>query len=218
MSAPPRVAGAPRLLVLTDRHQARAAGRDLVGTVAASVAAGAPGILFREKDLPRPERRRLAAQVARPVAAAGAALLVASDPRLAAEVGAAGVHLAAHEETETGPEMLRGRSCHDLAEVAAAVAEQADYVTVSPIGPTPSKPGYGPVLTSSQLRRLTRAAGRIPVLALGGVTAEKVRALRTAGLHGVAVMGAVMGSDRPAATVRSLLDALEPDPASKETP
>jgi thiamine-phosphate pyrophosphorylase len=197
----------PRLLVLTDRHQAEAAGRDLVTTVAAAVAAGAPAVLLREKDLSRPERAALADELAGITAAGGASLLVASDAELARAVGARGVHLAAGEDAVTDG-LLVGRSCHDQREVRAAVAAGSDYVTVSPVAVTPSKPGYGPPLGSCDLAVLAGTAAGVPVLGLGGVTAEVVPDLLRGGAHGVAVMGAVMRAADPAAVVRHLLDRL----------
>ena len=77
-----------KLLVLTDRRQSAAAGRDLIETLAEVVAAGAPTVLFREKDLPVDERRALGERVAEACATAGAELTVASDPALARMLGA----------------------------------------------------------------------------------------------------------------------------------
>ena len=58
----------PRLLVLTDRHQA---GGDLVEVVRAVVSAGAPAIVVREKDLPQAERAELVAELIPITVAAG---------------------------------------------------------------------------------------------------------------------------------------------------
>lgn len=199
----------PRLLVLTDRRRSSAAGRSLVDTVAAAVDAGAPAVVLREKDLDLEACRQLAREVAEVVDRADARLLIASDPALAAEVGAGGVHLAAADPAWGGrPGWLVGRSCHDLGEVRAARAEGVDYVTVSPVATTASKPGYGPVLGVDGLAELVRAAGDLPVLALGGVTPADVDVWSAAGAHGVAVMGGVMGADDPAGTVRALLERL----------
>jgi thiamine-phosphate diphosphorylase len=199
----------PRLLVLTDRRRASAAGRRLVDTVAAAVDAGAPAVVLREKDLDVEARRRLAREVAAVTAAAGATLLIASDAGLAEDVGAVGVHLAAGDPAcGGGPGWLVGRSCHDLEEVRAARAEAVDYVTVSPVASTASKPGYGPALGRDGLAELVAAAGDLPVLALGGVTPADVEVWSAAGAHGVAVMGGAMGADDPAAAVRALLERL----------
>jgi thiamine-phosphate pyrophosphorylase len=197
----------PRLLVLTDRDQATRQGRTLVEVVAAAVDAGAPAVVFREKDLDAGPRHELAARVADVVGAAGADLLVASDAGLADDVGAAGIHLAAGDPPVQRPGLL-GRSCHDAAEVRAAVAGAYDYLTVSPVAPSPSKPGHGPPLGTDGLRRLAAEAGRVPVLALGGIDPELAAGAVDAGAHGVAVMGAVMSATDPGAVVRRLLARL----------
>ena len=81
----------------------------------------------------------------------------------------------------------------------------ADYATLSPIFATPSKPGYGPALGPAALRA-ARACG-LPVIALGGVTAETARPCHEAGAAGIAVMGGLMRSRDPAGDVGTLLDA-----------
>lgn len=213
MSGPLRTV--PRLVVLTDREQASDAGRSLRPTVLDVAAAGAPAVLLREKDLGRRRRRNLATQLSAVTGGLGAALLLASDPELAAEV-ADGVHLAADDDPVPGElrgDLLVGRSCHDRAEVEAATAEGVDYVTVSPVASTTSKPGHGPPLGTEGLAALVEAAGDVPVLALGGVTADNAAAFIAAGAHGVAVMGAVMRAEKPAEVVVRLLEQLPEDPS-----
>lgn len=184
----------PALLVLTDRRSCR--GADLVDTVAAAVDGGARAVVLREKDLPPHRRAALADRLLTVVPV----LIVASGPLL----GGAGVHLAASDPWWPGPRPpLVGRSCHTRDEVAAAARAGCDYATLSPVYPSPSKPGYGPPLGPDAL-----AGHSLPVFALGGVTAERAGECAAAGAAGVAVMGAVMGADDPAAAVRRLLDAL----------
>ncbi|MEV4539519.1 thiamine phosphate synthase [Asanoa sp. NPDC049518] len=172
----------PRLLVLTDRTQC--AG-PLPRAVGAAVEAGARAVVLREKDLPAGARAALAAELAGILAPVGGTLIVASHD------GADAVHLAARDPfpCRSRPALV-GRSCHDLAEVAAAAAEGCDYVTVSPVYPSVSKPGYGPPLGPAGLAALTRTGP--PVFALGGVGPRQVAECRAAGAHGVAVMGGVM--------------------------
>ena len=197
----------PALLVLTDRAAAAARGRTLADTVAAAARAGARAVVFREKDLAPAERRSLGAEVAAVMPPDGR-LLVASDSHLAAELDADGVHLAADDPfPEPGPATV-GRSCHDRMEVRAATAEGVDYVTVSPVYPTPSKPGYGPALGQEALRELAATADVPPLYALGGVDATRVPDCIAAGAAGVAVMGAVMASEDPGAAVAALVSAL----------
>jgi thiamine-phosphate pyrophosphorylase len=202
----------PRLLVLTDRRVAGAAGRDLATSVAAAVDAGAPAVLFREKDLAADERARLGADVAAVVRDAGAAFGVASDRDLAARLGADWVHLAADDPAPSAGRD-HGRSCHDAAELASAAQEGAAYATVSPVASTPTKPGYGPPLG---IRRAAELAAEVelPVLGLGGVAPGIAAALRSSGLYGVAVLGAVIGADDPGRAVEKLLAEVGAEVAS----
>jgi thiamine-phosphate pyrophosphorylase len=139
-------------------------------------------------------------------------LIVASDLELAQRLGADGVHLAGRDaparslSLRTG--LLAGRSCHDATDVRDAIADAVDYVTVSPVYATSSKPGYGPPLGPDGLRALTRIAGATRVYALGGVDAAAVTDCLAAGASGVAVMGAVMRADDPATEVAHILAAL----------
>lgn len=199
----------PRLLVLTDRRQA--AG-PLPEVVAGAVRAGARAIVLREKDLPEVERRALVAQLAPVVHEAGGVLLSAGTP----VPGADGVHQPSGVRAPAPasvPGAITGRSCHDADELRAARSDGVDYVTVSPVYPTASKPGYGPALGLEGLTWLL-AATELPGYALGGVdTPEAVAACRSAGAHGVAVMGAIMRARQPGPLVAELLAAAEVDPA-----
>jgi thiamine-phosphate pyrophosphorylase len=92
--------------------------------------------------------------------------------------------------------------------VSAARDEGCDYVTVSPVFPTPSKPGYGPPLGLAGLARLTGSAP--PVYALGGIRPGDAPGCLAAGAHGVAVMGPAMRDPR---IVVDYLAALQEVPA-----
>ncbi len=209
MTTPPSPRAVPRLLVLTDRTQCAAAGRTLVDTASAVVAAGAPAILLREKDLPDTERHELAARLFEITAAHDARLVVASDAELAVAVGAAGVHLAGDDPVPHRDGLMVGRSCHDADEVARAIADGVDYVTVSPVAATASKPGYGPALGVHGVATLAAGATPMPVLALGGMTTANTPDVLDAGAHGVAVMGAVMRADHPARVVAEFLELMD---------
>ena len=187
----------PRLLVLTDRHPTT---RPLVDVVRAAVDGGARAVVLREKDLPRAVRAHLADQLRPILTEAGALLVVASDATIPAD----GVHLAAGDHLPANRPELVGRSCHDPAGLRAAAAEGCDWATLSPIFPSPSKPGYGPVLGRAAL-----ASAPLPVYALGGVDVGRAAACVAAGAVGVAVMGAVMRATDPAAVVANLLRALD---------
>ncbi|MFC0503480.1 thiamine phosphate synthase [Micromonospora costi] len=189
------------LVLLTDRWQAR---RPLVDVVAAAVAGGVRWVVLREKDLPRAERAALAADLRPILAGVGGTLVVAGpDP-----LGGDAVHLPSAGPYPPPRLGLVGRSCHDATELARVSTE--DYVTLSPVYPTRTKPGYGPPLGTDGLAALV-ASSPVPALALGGIeTPDQVAACVTAGAVGVAVLGAVMRADDAREAATTLGAALTP--------
>ena len=146
----------------------------------------------------------------------GAKVTVNGDLAAARAVGAAGLHLPAGcdigarlaEARHTlGPGALLGASAHDPDEALATAESGADYVTLSPIFESASKPGYGPALGPAGLNVLA-ARLTVPVVALGGIGAGNAGACLAAGAAGVAVMGAVMAAADPGAAAKALLAAL----------
>jgi thiamine-phosphate pyrophosphorylase len=186
------------LLVLTDRHLA---AKPLLGIVDAALAGGASTIVFREKDLPRHERRVLGERVAELVHGREAQLIVASDVDLAKSLEAHAVHLAVSDTATSA--LPFGRSCHNRRELRLAAEEGAMYATLSPIFVTASKPGYGPALGVRVLQNPP-----LPTYALGGINEGNAPECVAVGATGVAVMGSVMASADPLAPVRALLRAL----------
>lgn len=196
------------LLVITDRTQSP---RPLSETVAAALAGGCRWVMLREKDLPPDEVLALARDIAALTSARGAVLSINGDIA-AARALKAGLHLPADGKplaarAALGPDALIGQSAHSLEEAEKALDTGADYVTLSPIFASASKPGYGPALGSEGLRRVA-ARLRIPIVALAGIDADNAGPCLKAGAAAVAVMGGVMRADDPAAVVRDLLAAL----------
>jgi len=204
------------ILVITDRHQARhsiEAIADVVGQ------AGGRWLLLRDKDLEPEARRSLAARLTKIVRHHDMHLSVSRDIDLAVEFGAS-VHLQSAAAVSAARQRLRvgaviGVSAHALGDVAAAAAAGADYVTLSPIFLTSSKPGYGPALGIAAIGPAAKLG--ISVVALGGVTADAVGSCLEAGACGVAVMGEIMRSDDPGRTIGELLTACKAATAASDS-
>src|SRR5262249_31376827 len=129
----------------------------------------------------------------------------------AAAADADGVHLPSAGNVAAArsqlPHGLIGASAHSADEASALLRAGADYVTVSPIFVTSSKPGYGPALGLDGLARsVAEAPG--PVVALGGITDGHAAACLATGARGIAVMGEVMRSEDPRVAVERLLRAI----------
>lgn len=145
------------------------------------------GTLVLLRHYGAPGREALARRLVRLARKNGQNVLVAGpDWRLAARIGAAGVHLPDAVAKAGVPAGLRlwrrGRllsiACHDRAGLARAVRAGADLALLSPVFPTASHPG-APTLGPTRFALLARGA-RLPVVALGGVDTTTVRALRFA--------------------------------------
>ncbi|MBU0726222.1 MAG: thiamine phosphate synthase [Alphaproteobacteria bacterium] len=197
------------LLLITDRTQNP---RPVVDTVAAALEGGCRWVMLREKDLPPEALLAMAWELAALAKRHHAVLSVNSDLEAAKAVGA-GLHLPAGRDIAAarnalGSTSLIGASAHSLAEAQAAEAAGADYVTLSPLFATASKPGYGPALGLDGLRHAV-AALRLPVVALAGIDASNAADCLAAGAAGIAVMGGVMRADDPEAEIAGLIAALQ---------
>lgn len=203
---------APPLLLITDR--ALAGARDPVTIVSAALDAGCRWIMVRDKEASPPERRALIDACVARAEGIGARVVVNGDAEEALAAGANGVHIQMETLRRGGlvrprPDWLVGVSCHDTGEALAAERAGADYVTLSPVFATASKPGYGPLLGLEGLRAAVRAL-RVPVIALAGIDDPgRVRACLGAGAAGAAVMGAVMAAEDPRAATAALLSAFD---------
>jgi thiamine-phosphate pyrophosphorylase len=196
------------LLVITDRHQAR---HSLEAIAEAVARAGGRWLLLRDKDIDPAERRALAGRLSAVARRHGMHLSVSRDVDLATEFDAS-VHLQsaaaiAAARERLGRNVLIGVSAHARGDVQAAAAEGADYVTLSPIFLTASKPGYGPALGVAALGDAAKLG--IAVVALGGVTATTARPCLDAGADAVAVMGEIMRADDPGGAAAKLLAAIQ---------
>jgi thiamine-phosphate pyrophosphorylase len=196
------------LLVVTDRHLAL---RPLEDIVREAITGGARWFWLRDRDLEPAERKALAVRLGEIVRRAGGCLSIGADIDLATEVGTGAVHVRkiadiARARQALGSSALIGLSAHSLADAANAKHAGADYVTLSPIHETASKPGYGPALGTSTIEQAARTG--IAIVALGGIDAHNAAAARTAGASGVGVMGGVMRSENPRRSIEALLAAL----------
>lgn len=136
---------------------------------------------------------------------------------LAARYGLMGIHL--NSRNPSVPEGFRGqlsRSCHSLEEVRRFKPE-CGYVFLSPVFDSISKQGYSSAFSSGELHRAA-ASGIIDsrVVALGGVTPERLPYLRSLGFGGAAMLGCVssiasLPEERQAAAIEAIRRAVKPE-------
>jgi thiamine-phosphate pyrophosphorylase len=149
-------------------------------------------IQIREKDLPARQLFELTRGVLAQPNPRGVKILVNSRIDVAAAVGAAGAHLPSGSpaprawRSMTPPGFLLGVSCHSPEDVRAAEQEGADYVLFGPVFAPLSKPAQSSPAGLAGLARAVKAAAKIRVLALGGITRANIAACIEAGAAGVA--------------------------------
>lgn len=210
---------APRFYLISDR---RRMGSDPVAAVLRLAAAGLPAFQWREKDLPARDSHRFLQKLVAELRDAGAATQVIVNDRvdIALALGI-GVHLP-EEGLPTrvarallGPDALIARSTHSLEAARSAQDDGADFVTFSPVYDTASKRIYGPPQGLEMLRLVARELGAFPVVALGGITVERVRECLEAGAAGVAGIGAVWEAGDPVKAYAEFARVVTPAPTPR---
>lgn len=198
-----------RLVVITDREAA--APRSLVEVVRAALAAGAPAVQLRDK---RASARELhaAGRVLLPMARSAGALFFVNDRAdVALALGADGVHVGPDDlpvaalRARVPDAFLIGTSTDRPDEARALVAAGADYIGCGTVYPTATKADAGDAIGLDGLDRVARAVP-VPVIGIGGITADTSAAVAGTAAAGIAVVSEVMRAPDVHATVRALLE------------
>lgn len=167
----------------------------LLENIEAALQGGARDLQLREKELPLKDLHALAVVLRQMTERYGARLYINDRVDIANMVGADGVHLPenglpANEVKACYPHLLVGVSTHSLGGAKQAQKNGADFITFSPIFETPSKKEYGPPQGLDRLREVCRET-KIPVLALGGISKDRVTPALDQGAFGVALISGI---------------------------
>lgn len=207
-----------RLHVITDTRP----GRDPVAVARAALSAGAPVLQVRVQDHHTDrEAFDLTLALLELCRRYDATCLVNDRLHVAVAAGADGGHVGALDlpvgaaRTVLGATAVVGGTCRDPHSARALRRAGADYLGAGPAFTTATKDGLPDPIGPRTIARIA-AAVDIPVIAIGGVTAERVDELIAAGAHGVAVVGAVSGAPDPHAATRELLAAVEQSVRKRE--
>ena len=149
-----------------------------------------------------------------PLVQQGGGIFIVNDRcDVAMTVRADGVHLGqddlplADARAILGPDKLIGISTHNLNQAIQAESGGADYIGFGPIFPTTTKENPDPVVGIAGLREV-RAQVRIPIVAIGGITAKNVADVRAAGADCIAVVSAVLAASDPSKAIAELMKAI----------
>jgi thiamine-phosphate pyrophosphorylase len=182
----------PRLHIVTDS----------LDVVRGAVAAGPVAVQVRVKSSDRAAYELTVAAL--PLCrAAGALCLVDDRVGVALAAGADGVHVGADDlpvaaaRRVLGPAAVLGATCRNPAGARAAVAAGASYLGVGPAFATTTKDGLPAPIGPAGVAAVVAAVPGTPVIAIGGITPDRVPALDA---HGVAAVSAVAADPFAAAT------------------
>ncbi|MFQ5719102.1 MAG: thiamine phosphate synthase [Acidobacteriota bacterium] len=196
-----------RLMVITDRRQSR--GRTDLDVCRQALRGGATAIQIRAKEATDRELVATANEVVSMAARARAVVVVNDRPDVALLVGAWACHLGPEDldlpaaRRVAGAAMILGASAGTPGEARAAERAGADYLGVGPIFATGTKGDAGPPLGLAGLTGMV-AATSLPVVAVGGISAETAGACVAGGACGVAVARAAAGAPSIGPAVRAL--------------
>ena len=186
----------PIFCLVTDGRRTRrdpANVDELVELVRHAAAAGVNLVQVRERNLDDRHLLGLTRSIVQAVEATGARVVVNDRVDVALAGGADGVHLRSDSPPADAiramvpEEFLIGRSVHGEAEAIAAARTGVDYLILGTIFPTASKPAGTPWLGLEALKRSAREI-HLPILAIGGVTADNIGSLAGAGAAGFAAI------------------------------
>jgi thiamine-phosphate pyrophosphorylase len=202
----------PRLHVITDVVLQRR--HDHLALTLAAIAGGADLVQLRDKQATDEEIEPIARAMLQRCRARGALCLLNDRVGLAARLHADGAHVGAEDMAPAaargllGPQALLGATANDLSTALALAAAPIDYLGVGPVFGTRSKARPAPTLGLEGLAAICRAV-TVPVIAIGGITADRIAEVLAAGAHGIAVLGAVAHAPDPAAATAALREALD---------
>jgi len=210
-----------RIYAITDREAlpegmtlAEATTRLLLAAPAGRVA-----IQLRDKDLPAPERREMAQQLRETTRRHGALLIINGDLQLARACQADGVHFPdghpgldsiSNSDRGSGADRLWvGVSCHDRDGMQRAEEAGADFVTLSPVMPSPGKATPGQELGWNRFADLAQAC-TLPTFALGGLGCDQAERARDCGAYGIAAIRSLWQASQPRELLAAMLEPFAP--------
>ncbi len=173
---------------------------------------GASILQLRDKESDKGESLGLARALIGMCDEKGALLIINDHADLAATVEAHGVHVGqddlpvASARQVLSPEQIIGRSNHLLEEALDSEGQGADYIAVGAMYPTDSKDQ--PIVGGLKLLREVKESVQPPVVAIGGISEERVGEVVQAGADAVCVIGAVGLASSPLEASRRMVEAI----------
>ncbi|MDD6773076.1 MAG: thiamine phosphate synthase [Bacteroidales bacterium] len=177
---------------------------------------GCKWVQLRMKDAPDEQVAQLGVQARGLCDRYGAKLILDDRVNLVVQTGADGVHLGkndmpiAQAREILGPGKIIGGTANTFEDIVAHWKSGADYIGCGPFRFTTTKKNLSPILGLEGYRdivaRMKDAGITLPLVAIGGITAEDIPAILETGVDGIAVSGTVLRAEDPAAEMAKLIE------------
>ncbi|MCX6180616.1 MAG: thiamine phosphate synthase [Bacteroidetes bacterium] len=175
---------------------------------------GVNWVQLRAKNIDEKAFLKLAEQAKKITESFSAVLIINDHVTIAQTIGAEGVHIgkedlsAALARKELGAKIIGG-TANTLDDILI-IEPHVDYVGLGPFRFTSTKKKLSPVLgREGYLNILKQVPHHLPVIGIGGVLVDDVNDLLSAGLHGIAVSGAIINDENPEKKIKQFLKAIE---------
>lgn len=179
---------------------------------------GCRWVQLRMKDATDDEMRPVALEAQAMCKAAGATFIIDDHVALVKELHADGVHLGKKDmpikeaRALLGKDFIIGGTANTLEDVKAHYEDGADYIGCGPFRFTTTKKGLSPVLGIEGYRNIVKGMKKagidLPIVAIGGITADDIPAIMATGVTGVALSGTVLRAEKPVEEMEKLIKVI----------
>lgn len=190
---------------------------EIVDGARSAILGGCRWVQLRMKDAPTDKIVAAGRQIAA-MCADGCTFIIDDHVELVDVLKADGVHLGhndmpvAKARAILGACRIIGATANTAADIAAAAASGADYIGLGPFRFTSTKKNLSPVLGldgyNNIMSQVRQAGITVPVVAIGGITADDIPAIIQTGVRGVAISGAIINARNPVELTSRILNLL----------
>lgn len=184
-----------------------------------ALSGGCRWVQLRMKDTPTDELRQVALEAQALCREAGATFIIDDNVALVKEIHADGVHLGkndmpiAEARKILGPDFIIGGTANTLEDVVGHHASGADYIGCGPFRFTTTKKGLSPILGLDGYRSIVEGMRQrgihLPIVAIGGITADDIPSIMQTGVTGIALSGTILRADDPVEETRRIVDIID---------
>lgn len=189
--------------------------KNIFEDVKAAIKSGVKIIQYREKNLPKEKMIEEAIKIREMCKENNVLFLINDCVDIALKVNADGVHLGLEDipyekaRALLGKEKIIGMTAHNKEEAINFEKQGADYIGISPIFTTTTKPDAGNAIGTEKLKKIVNLI-KIPCVAIGGINENNIKEVIKTGAEGIAIISAIVAKDNVEETVKNFIKKINP--------